>query len=230
MDVAVDVATSVPDDATRHRRAGVRGRRGPGPPDFDRATLDASGFGAGVGQTLVLPRVDGPTVIETGLGRRATSTRPPSGTRPPRSRGPPHGMGRWSSTRGDRRLEPAAIGAGRRRGRPAGALPLPRLRDQPAEAHLRRPDARDAEPGTASGRARRRRTRPGHGPGRRNLARDLGNTPATHLTATPLRRGRRGARRRDRAGGRGLRRAAARPRWAAAACSASTPAAPRRPA
>src|SRR5262245_29284633 len=38
---------------------------------FDRATLDQSGFTAAVGQTLVLPQLDGPTLIEVGLGRHA---------------------------------------------------------------------------------------------------------------------------------------------------------------
>ena len=35
---------------------------------LDRATLEAAGFGAARGQTLVLPRADGPTIIETGVG------------------------------------------------------------------------------------------------------------------------------------------------------------------
>jgi leucyl aminopeptidase len=39
--------------------------------EFDRATLEQSGFTAAVGQALVLPRVDGPTVIEVGLGTHA---------------------------------------------------------------------------------------------------------------------------------------------------------------
>ncbi len=39
---------------------------------LDRATLEASGFASQPGQTLVLPRIDGPTIIETGLGSRAT--------------------------------------------------------------------------------------------------------------------------------------------------------------
>jgi leucyl aminopeptidase len=40
--------------------------------DIDRATLEASGFGGSVGETLVLPRVDGPTMIEIGVGARAS--------------------------------------------------------------------------------------------------------------------------------------------------------------
>src|SRR5262245_59468023 len=70
--VSVDVVTEFPSDAT------VVGLPtfGDGPvPDrvpLDRATLEASGFTAGRGETLVLPRADGPTVIETGLGPRAS--------------------------------------------------------------------------------------------------------------------------------------------------------------
>src|SRR5262245_38976037 len=37
---------------------------------FDRATLDASDFSGGIGETLALPQVDGPLVIESGLGPR----------------------------------------------------------------------------------------------------------------------------------------------------------------
>ncbi len=72
MAVSVDVATSIPgtstivgvpvatDGAVPRERA-----------DLDRATLEASGFGATVGETLVLPRVDEPTVVEIGVGARA---------------------------------------------------------------------------------------------------------------------------------------------------------------
>jgi leucyl aminopeptidase len=40
-----------------------------------RATLEASGFGATVGETLVLPRVEGPTIVEVGLGPHAEITK-----------------------------------------------------------------------------------------------------------------------------------------------------------
>ena len=39
--------------------------------DLDRALLEASGFDARVGDVLVLPRTDAPTVIEIGVGSRA---------------------------------------------------------------------------------------------------------------------------------------------------------------
>ena len=37
---------------------------------FDRATLEASDFSGRVGETLVLPQVEGPLVIEAGSGPR----------------------------------------------------------------------------------------------------------------------------------------------------------------
>jgi leucyl aminopeptidase len=39
--------------------------------DIDRARLEASGFGATVGETLVLPRPEGATIVEVGVGPRA---------------------------------------------------------------------------------------------------------------------------------------------------------------
>src|SRR5262249_7560893 len=39
---------------------------------LDRAMLGASGFDGQVGQTLVLPRPDGPTVVAVGIGDQAT--------------------------------------------------------------------------------------------------------------------------------------------------------------
>ena len=71
-DVAVSVARAVPDGITA---VGVPVAADGEVPrervDIDRATLEASGFAAAVGETLVLPRVDGPTMIEIGVGSRA---------------------------------------------------------------------------------------------------------------------------------------------------------------
>ena len=71
-EVAISVARAVPDGVTA---VGVPVATDGDVPrervDIDRATLEASGFGAGVGETLVLPRVDGPTMIEIGVGTRA---------------------------------------------------------------------------------------------------------------------------------------------------------------
>ena len=66
--VAVTTARSVPDDAGA---VGVPvGVKGPVPRQIglDRSTLAASGFDGKVGQTLVVPRKGGPTVIAVGVG------------------------------------------------------------------------------------------------------------------------------------------------------------------
>ena len=70
--VAVDVVTTIPADT---RVIGVPTfADGPVPErvPIDRVTLQASGVTAGRGETLVLPRADGPTIIETGIGSRAS--------------------------------------------------------------------------------------------------------------------------------------------------------------
>jgi leucyl aminopeptidase len=66
------VATEAPSDATAigipvAADGAVPRERGA----LDRATLEASGFGAAVGEALLLPRADGPTVVEIGVGARA---------------------------------------------------------------------------------------------------------------------------------------------------------------
>ena len=70
--VTVEVVSVAPDDATV---IGVPTFSDGAVPDripLDRATLEASGFMAGRGQTLVLPRAEGPTIIEAGVGPRAS--------------------------------------------------------------------------------------------------------------------------------------------------------------
>ena len=72
--VAVSTARSVPDDAGA---VGVPvGVKGPVPRQIglDRATLAASGFDGKVGQTLVVPRKGGPSVIAVGIGDPAELT------------------------------------------------------------------------------------------------------------------------------------------------------------
>ena len=71
MDVAVHVASSVPEGGTILGVPVYADGAVPDRQDFDRATHDASGFGAGIGETLGMPRVEGPTVVEVGLGRHA---------------------------------------------------------------------------------------------------------------------------------------------------------------
>ncbi len=72
-EVAITVARAVPESITA---LGVPVATDGDVPrervDIDRATLEASGFGGSVGETLVLPRVDGPTMIEIGVGTRAS--------------------------------------------------------------------------------------------------------------------------------------------------------------
>ena len=71
-EVAITVARAVPEGVTA---IGVPVASDGDVPrervDIDRATLEASGFDAAVGETLVLPRLDGPTMIEIGVGSRA---------------------------------------------------------------------------------------------------------------------------------------------------------------
>ena len=61
--VSVAVADAVPDDATVIGVPAFSDGEVPDRVPLDRATLEASGFTAERGETLVLPRVDGPTVI-----------------------------------------------------------------------------------------------------------------------------------------------------------------------
>src|SRR6187397_2512901 len=69
--VAIRVATRLPSDATALGiPVAADGTVPRDRADLDRATLQASGFGAGVGETLVLPRVDGPTIVGVGVGSR----------------------------------------------------------------------------------------------------------------------------------------------------------------
>jgi len=96
--VAVEVVTATPDGATV---IGVPAFSDGAVPDrvpLDRATLDASGFTAARGQTLVLPRADGPTIIETGVGPRATVGMAAIRDAAAASRWQPSDTSTWSST------------------------------------------------------------------------------------------------------------------------------------
>src|SRR5215216_316803 len=73
-DVAVTVARSLPPSA---EAIGLPvGEKGPVPRQLglSRAALTAAGFEGKVGQTLVVPRGDGPTVVAIGVGEPATLT------------------------------------------------------------------------------------------------------------------------------------------------------------
>ena len=183
--VDVRVTTSVPDDVTI---VGI-----PVPADgavpervgFDRATLEASDFSGAVGQTLVLPQVDGSLVIETGLGPGADVG--PAAIRDAAA---------WFAQRAHRHadlvldLRGIADIGGRDLGQAAvEGVVLARYRyrvfaDRPSDAPLvsltlvidsRRTGA--TRSGAARGLLTARAT---------NLARDLCNAPASHLTATRM--------------------------------------------
>ena len=154
--VVVNVVTTIPADATA---LGIPVATDGAVPreraDLDRATLEASGFGATVGETLVLPRVDGPTVVETGVG----TTGRPWPCRDPRRRGglrPCRRQARSAGRGPDRsRLRRRCAGrrTGRRRGGAPGPLSLPRLRGQGVRGAPDPPDA-GHRPRTASARYR----------------------------------------------------------------------------
>ncbi|HEX5015847.1 MAG TPA: leucyl aminopeptidase family protein [Candidatus Limnocylindrales bacterium] len=169
---ATVVGIPVPSDGDVPERAG-----------FDRATLDASDFTAGIGETLVLPQIDGPLVVESGLGPRA-------------------GLGgaavrdsvAWFAQRAHRHAD-LVVDLRGLQGVDAGTLGqaategavLARYRyrvfaDRPADLPLASltlvVDAgalNGVREGAARGLLLARAT---------NLARDLCNAPATHLTAT----------------------------------------------
>ena len=48
--------------------AGGGGGGVPGPLGLDRAALSAAGFGGGLGETLLIPRQGGPTLVAVGIG------------------------------------------------------------------------------------------------------------------------------------------------------------------
>jgi leucyl aminopeptidase len=171
---ATVVGIPVPSDGAVPERVG-----------FDRATLDASDFSGAIGQTLVLPQVEGPLVIETGLG-------PTVDVGPAAIRDAAAWFAQRAHRHADLVLDLRAIGdvGGREVGQAAvEGVVLARYRyrvfaDRPLDAPLasltlvidsRRAGA--ARAGAARGLVTARAT---------NLARDLCNAPATHLTATRL--------------------------------------------
>ena len=76
MPVPISVAASVPTSATAAGRAGLR-RRGCSSSELelDRAALAAAGFDGKAGQTLVVPRTAGPTLVAVGIGDRGQTRR-----------------------------------------------------------------------------------------------------------------------------------------------------------
>ncbi len=181
----IRVATTVPDDATVVGLPVAADGAVPERAGFDRATLDASDFSGSVGQTLALPQIDGPLVIETGLGPRADVW--PATIRDAAA---------WFAQRAHRHAELVLdlrgiddIGANDVARAAVEGVVLARYRyrvfaDRPQDAPLTSltlvVDGRRAvatRSGAARGLVMARAT---------NLARDLCNAPATHLTATRM--------------------------------------------
>jgi leucyl aminopeptidase len=180
--VAVEVRAVTPDGATIIGVPVYADGAVPDRQELDRATLEASGFGASVGETLVLPRVDGPTIVEIGVGSHAALDA--AALRDAAAHFARAAMRHERlviDLTGVTEVEPASAGQA-----VAEGVLLARYRyrvflDAPSEAHLAgltivtAPDrlaavASGAGRGAVMARAA-------------NLARDLGNTPATHLTA-----------------------------------------------
>jgi leucyl aminopeptidase len=181
--VAIEVTARIPGEATVIGIPTFSDGAVPNRVPLDRATLEASGFAAARGQTLVLPRVDGPTIIETGVGPRATIDMAAI-----RDAAAAFAM---AAVRHDHLVvdltgidlvDAATAGQAVVEGVLLARYRYRVFRDIPNEAHLRgltivgdRGHVRTLRSGAAKGEILARAT---------NLARDLGNTPATHLTAT----------------------------------------------
>ena len=183
--VSVDVTDIVPGEATVIGVPTFSDGEVPDRVPLDRATLEAAGFGASRGQTLVLPRTDGPTVIETGVGPRASLD---SAAVRDAAAAFARAAGRHAQLVADltglEALDPADAGQAVVEGVLLARYRYRVFRDLPGEAHLRgltlvaRPEHLDAlRVGAGRGEILARATA---------LARDLGNTPATHLTATRM--------------------------------------------
>jgi leucyl aminopeptidase len=67
-EVTVDVATSVPSSATAVSEPVRSEGAVPEPVGLDRDTLNAAGFSGKPGETLIIPRAEGPTLVLVGVG------------------------------------------------------------------------------------------------------------------------------------------------------------------
>jgi leucyl aminopeptidase len=180
--VAVKVGSAIPDDATVVGVPVYSDGAVPDRQDLDRATLEASGFGATVGETLVLPRVDGPTIIEVGLGSHAELNG--SALRDAAAAFARAAVRHGSlvmDLSGVTEVPPAVAGQAVVEGIVMARYRYRAFVDKPSEAHLSaltlvtsrarvRATSRGADRGVVTARAV-------------TLARDLCNTPGTHLTA-----------------------------------------------
>ena len=181
--VAVDVVDAVPADATVIGVPAFADGEVPDRIPLDRAAMEAAGFSGAPGTTLVLPRADGPTIVETGMGTRAAVDMAVV-------RDAAAAFAR-AAVRHERlvvdltdlrEMDPAVAGQAVVEGVLLARYRYRVFRDIPLEAHLRgltivvQPDHVEAvSAGAQRGAILARAT---------NLARDLGNAPATHLTAT----------------------------------------------
>jgi len=180
--VAVTVATAVPKDATVVGIPVFADGAVPDRLEVDRAALQASGFEAGVGETLVLPRLKGPTIIEFGLGAHddldATGLRDAVAAFARAAVKHERLAVDLASVTG---VSARAVGQAVVEGALLARYRYRAFRDSPKEAHLRGLTlvvASARVKGTTAGAARGEVTAAAV-----NLARDLDNTPATHLTA-----------------------------------------------
>ena len=182
--VEVRVAPAVPTGATALGIPVFADGPVPDRQAFDRATLDQSGFTAAVGQTLVLPQVEGPTVIEVGLGSHATV-----GTAEVRDAAA--AFARAASRHGDLAfdvsglggvgLDPADLGQAIVEGVLLARYRYRAFTDKATEAHLA---SLTLVTGSRATRALATGARRGEITARAvTTARDLCNTPGTHLTA-----------------------------------------------
>jgi leucyl aminopeptidase len=181
--VAVDVRTAAPDDATVIGIPVFADGAVPDRLETDRAALEASGFEAAVGQTLVLPRVHGPTVVEFGLGRRAELTESllrDAAAALARAANRHSGVVVDVSTISG--LDPSVVGQAVAEGAILARYRYRAFRDSPAEVHLTSLTlVTDGDRVQATTEGARRGTVTAQAV---TLARDFANTPASHLTAT----------------------------------------------
>ncbi len=183
-EVTVEVGRAAPDDATV---IGVPVATDGDVPrdrlDLDRATLEASGFSGTVGETLVLPRTDGPTIIEVGVGPRAEldATALRNAAAAFARAAARHANLAIDLTGVVSEVDARVVGQAVVEGVLMARYRYRSFADQPSDVHLARLDlitaANRVRPTTAGAERGRLAARAV------NAARDLCNAPATHLTA-----------------------------------------------
>ena len=185
-DVTVSVGRSVPSDADAVGVPVATKGSVPRQLGLDRATLTVSGFDGKVGQTLVLPRRDGPALVAVGIGNAdelTTATLRDAAAAFARAAGK-HGTlatalldaaGGLAPDLAAQAVVEGIVLARYRYGALKREVPTVGLREIALIVTAAR--ANDAERGAARGMATARAA---------SLARDLANTPPGHLTATRM--------------------------------------------